>query len=801
MGNKGSTKAKFNSTPTTDGKSKSYEDLEERDLNIRIESIQRDDMLVINVIKKELKENVSVFILNNLIMGTQFFSDHREVITRLQHISASPQEKEMNKTLLKDETMECTYPDAIMDEVNKNVIFRPPGEFGESETLVTKRIYVINDLIEVVNSGEIPQYTSIDKPCYQVKIDEAGRKGFVKLLQVEKNSPMVNSMEYDIDYDNPIPGPSSRSDSEYDYSRITDLRTPKPIEVSDSFERRDTLPKSCFTRIFVACDPKNIFKNDSNNDSEKDMGELDVEDFTKELVYINSNGFMGYFQNGLFPTTLGKSLGFSENAIKSAKAISGKIFCDEFDTQTEVNRPFEVIPAVAIPWPEDQTIEFVYRDDRPTIVDTRTGTIYKWPTSGPGSMIEEIRNMTAVLVPKGYAKKKGVNMHESLEWEINFPKAERYLEARMSHAQMKCMLLLLTLHKTFIAPVTQQNGLLVEHIRTHMFWECERDYRSWPEHRLGTKLLRVIKSLQHRLFLGVCPDYFIKERNLFENIPKMYLNYAQKLLLDVLANPVPFFIKALGNLRYSSGKFYTPLNLQILYEKIITKSAAIQQNPQLAYNIVPQLKRRIYKDPDRMVQHLKELKRKERIIKDRLRQKEEQQKYEEAEHANKMEIDVEEPIDKELDMWKTKSILSIFIENFIAIGKESAELATISQGLFYLKQATYLAKILEDCCGAFLEDIRHWRRIIAKEEAVIKRKIIRVSSHATGEGKPRTPLRNSTSFNEVPIKFVSETATNPQALRSNNLIHPNLEKGDTYSKNGWAFKAVNSKKKTVVFVE
>lgn len=97
---------------------------------------------------------------------------------------------------------------------------------------------------------------------------------------------------------------------------------------------------------------------------------------------------------------------------------------------------------------------------------------------------------------------KTIDILIDLEWEINFPKAERYLEARMSHAQMKCMLLLLTLHKTFIQPVTEQNGLLPEHIRTHMFWECERDYRNWPEHRLGTKILSVIKNLQQRLFLG-----------------------------------------------------------------------------------------------------------------------------------------------------------------------------------------------------------------------------------------------------------------------------------------------------------
>jgi len=101
------------------------------------------------------------------------------VIKRLQHVSVSPQEKEMNKTLLKDETMECTYPDAIMDEVNKNVIFREPGENSQSQILVPKRIYVINDLIEVTRSGEVHQYTSIDKPCYQVKIEEGSRKGWL----------------------------------------------------------------------------------------------------------------------------------------------------------------------------------------------------------------------------------------------------------------------------------------------------------------------------------------------------------------------------------------------------------------------------------------------------------------------------------------------------------------------------------------------------------------------------------------------------------------------------------------------
>lgn len=40
-------------------------------------------------------------------------------------------------------------------------------------------------------------------------------------------------------------------------------------------------------------------------------------------------------------------------------------------------------------------------------------------------------------------------------------------------------------------------------------------------------------------------------------------------------------------------------------------------------NIVPQFKRRIYKDPDRMVKHLKYLKKKEQLMRERIQEQEE----------------------------------------------------------------------------------------------------------------------------------------------------------------------------------
>lgn len=43
-----------------------------------VESIKRDDLMVIEVIKRELKEYASVFVLNNMLMAVQFFTNHKE---------------------------------------------------------------------------------------------------------------------------------------------------------------------------------------------------------------------------------------------------------------------------------------------------------------------------------------------------------------------------------------------------------------------------------------------------------------------------------------------------------------------------------------------------------------------------------------------------------------------------------------------------------------------------------------------------------------------------------------------------
>lgn len=98
----------------------------------------------------------------------------------MAHTEGIKLDNKLNKILLKDECMECVSPDVIVDKLNKNIRFKPhhgPKKLY-SEGLLVKRLYIINDHIDVINSMDnIPQYTSIDKPSYQVRVEESKKKG------------------------------------------------------------------------------------------------------------------------------------------------------------------------------------------------------------------------------------------------------------------------------------------------------------------------------------------------------------------------------------------------------------------------------------------------------------------------------------------------------------------------------------------------------------------------------------------------------------------------------------------------
>lgn len=139
----------------------------------------------------------------------------------------------------------------------------------------------------------------------------------------------------------------------------------------------------------------------------------------------------------------------------------------------------------------------------------------------------------------------------------------------MTYEQHCIYLFLLAIHKTYIEPFSAQHGILADHIRCHIFWECEQNYLNWPQHRLGTKIIKVIENFNEKLSKYELYDYFIQQKNVLENIPRKYIIFAHEVFFKILETPAMSFIKAVRNLRYTSGKFYPTLNFKELYENLV----------------------------------------------------------------------------------------------------------------------------------------------------------------------------------------------------------------------------------------
>lgn len=214
-------------------------------------------------------------------------------------------------------------------------------------------------------------------------------------------------------------------------------------------------------------------------------------------------------------------------------------------------------------WPTLFTLNELQERQRKIFIDNARNKRYQWPTQ---TMLNDIKNLKTVIIAKGFTPKKTENSETNLEWEVMFPKAERYLMSKMSNAQIKLFLIIVTIFKTFIEPITEKKGLLIEHIRTFMFYQCERSGVDWNMRLLGTKLMDLLKDFYRHLGKSRLNDYFIKSKNHFENIPGVYLQKAQENFHNIQEHPVMFLITALRNLSYTNQQNFYPL---LDYSKLI----------------------------------------------------------------------------------------------------------------------------------------------------------------------------------------------------------------------------------------
>ena len=370
------------------------------------------------------------------------------------------------------------------------------------------------------------------------------------------------------------PNNDDANGSEYGYTTITEMTTPRPLKehrLGNTPQNTSEIPEECFHETEVPV-----------YDDEEDSGNFKGrKNLFETRYYLNSVLYMRSFAD-IFAEKIGASLGFT-SALNSATTEGSKINCDiiqrSYDSK-DIKIRNEIIPTIrSATWPEG--LKWKTRESGVT-KDSAPGGRYSWPTQ---SMLDEMKEMYGChFLPMGYMPTRGKNAEQYLEWQLAFPELERYLEARLTHAQVRCLLFSLALYKTFLEPLNTQLGLLPTHIRTVLFWQCERNYTNWPEDRPGEILRKFLEKLYDAIRCKQLEDYFIEKRNLFESTPRPHLLKVQEKLLRIRENLVMHVLSAMRNLRYNDTSFYPVLDYKQLYY-IITCNNLLPY-PQLNHPII-----------------------------------------------------------------------------------------------------------------------------------------------------------------------------------------------------------------------
>jgi hypothetical protein len=370
----------------------------------------------------------------------------------------------------------------------------------------------------------------------------------------------------------------SPDNSEYGYATITVMNKPRQLKehrLGHTYQNTSEIPEECFHEIEVP-----VYDNEEESGNMKRRKKLFVTHY-----YLNSDLFMQSFAD-IFADEIGASLGFTP-ALNSATIQGTKICCDisqiHYDSKP-IKIRHEIIPTIyCATWPEEALQGKTLK--RRIIQGSEPGVQNSWPTQ---TMMNEMTNYGCHLLPLGYMQTRGRNNEQDLEWQLAFPEVERYLETRLTHAQVRCLLFSMALYKTFLEPLNTQLGLLPIHIQTLLFWQCEL-HTKWPEDRPGEILHKFLDKLYDAIRCKHLEDYFIEKRNLFESTPRTHMLKVQEKLLRIKENLVMHVLIALRNLRYIDTAFYPVLDYKKLYDIIISHENPVPnprpQRPTINTNI------------------------------------------------------------------------------------------------------------------------------------------------------------------------------------------------------------------------
>ncbi|XP_040173607.1 uncharacterized protein LOC120906177 isoform X1 [Anopheles arabiensis] len=565
---------------------------------------------------------------------------------------------------------------------------------------------------------------------------------------------------------------TSPPSSEYDYAYITAINTHQPLSVMRSAGGDEApvsttvLPDYCITTICCPIEvPEGYYSDDESEGTDHKLsmyrgqggggpsgsGKLrhqqhhsNAEYTTERRQYLNSKGFLAYFVN-LFQDTLAAELDISAEDLRSATWKGAVVYSGQW----------EIVPAILSPWPRE-AIEWVHRK-RDVKINPLTRQKFQWPTQ---PMIQKVKSFGCHVIPSGYAPKQGQNRHRQLEWKIVFPEAERYLESCLTGTQIKIYMITVLLLKTFVEP-TLTPGLSMfglEHLRAHLFWQCETNYAAWPEDYLGEALLRFLNALLDRIKTHTLPDYFLPARNLFENVPERVLVELHKRIFRITENPVMHLLIALRNLKLPSARlaFYPKVRIKRLYSFLVIDNPLKIVNPMLRdedENLAAEdsdeneANEREIAVGSMAYYHQQEVesrRKRTRIVRFLVAEQLKKERAVQPERRQSVEsIDLTFVFNfqflplKHMENLRRQLIYGLFVEHFIEMARVSGGFRALNQALIYLRQAERLCNLLADDEG--IEEARQFLTQIYG----LRQELARAS--AKGADRPALPKRTSTT--------------------------------------------------------
>lgn len=521
------------------------------------------------------------------------------------------------------------------------------------------------------------------------------------------------------------PSPPS---SEYDYVYMTSVSSHQPLSIMRNLAATDELSSTSLPDICITTSVT------TSTASEDDQSQSPYET-TKH--YFNSKSFLAYFLH-IFQDTLADTLGIAKSELTQATWMGASIF----------GQAWEVIPAIACPWPKE-AFEWIHRQ-REIRENPITKQKFQWPTR---TMVNKVTSFGCHVVPIG-SPKTAFDAKRELEWKIVFPEAERYLESCLTSTQIKVLVVVKTLVKTFVEPYFdgKTNQLTMEHLRCHLFWQCEHNCAAWPEDYLGEALLRYLRSLLDHLKRQKLPDYFLPRRNLFENVSTEVLVELHKRIFRITENPVMHVLIALRNLKLFPGLFPC-----INYKKIY--SVIIIDNPLKIVNPMFRTKDEAldeYDDADDDEDDIWDMQSQQQqqhggvvTTVDRLTigKKRKRVKFA-AEHeklGQRMQrrfsvesIDVKIAVTNHIERIRRVILYETFILHFIEMAKAFLKYKTWNQSLIYLKQASRLCDLLAEDEGKTEADVFRTKINLIHNNVMSER-----NRDAAIQYKPKLPIRQN----------------------------------------------------------